>query len=150
MDETEAYYTEWSKSERKTPIQCINTYIYIWNLERWLWWPYMQDSKRDTDIKNRFLDSVGEDKGGMIWENSIETCILSYVKQMASPGSMHETGAQGWCTGMNQRDGIGREVGGGFRMGNTCTPMDDSCECMAKTTTILINKKEKKFCNGTA
>ena len=29
----------------------------------------------------------------------------------------------GWCTGMNQRDGIGREMGGGFRMGNTCTPM---------------------------
>ena len=37
--------------------------------------------------------------------------------------------AQGWCTGMTQRDGMGREVGGvrGFRMGNTCTPMADSC-----------------------
>ena len=46
-------------------------------------------------------------------------------------------GAQGWCTGMTQRDGMGREVGGGFRMGNTCTPMADSCQCMAKTTTIL-------------
>ena len=33
VDETEAYFTEWSKSERKTPIQYINT--YIWNLERW-------------------------------------------------------------------------------------------------------------------
>ena len=40
----------------------------------------MQDSKRDTDIKKRLLDSVGEDKGEMIWENSIETCILPYVK----------------------------------------------------------------------
>ena len=50
-----------------------------WNLERWERWPYMWDSKRDTDIKNRLLDSVGESKGGMIWENSIETCILSYV-----------------------------------------------------------------------
>ena len=40
----------------------------------------MQDSKRDTDIKNSLLDSVGEGKGGMIWENSIETCIFSYVK----------------------------------------------------------------------
>ena len=40
----------------------------------------MQDSKRDTDVKNRLLDSVGEGKGGMIWKNSIETCILSYVK----------------------------------------------------------------------
>ena len=35
----------------------------------------MWDSKRDTDIKNRLLDSVGEGKGGMIWENNIETCI---------------------------------------------------------------------------
>ena len=45
-------------------------------------------------------------------------------------------GAQGWCTGMTLRDGMGREVRGRVRMGNTCTPMADSCECMAKTTTI--------------
>ena len=55
----------------------------------------MWDSKRDTDIKNRLLDSVGEGEGGMIWENSIETCILLYVKPIASPGSMHETGCSG-------------------------------------------------------
>ena len=71
--------------------------------------------------------TVGEGEGGMIWENGIETCIISYVKQIASPGLMHETGAQGWCTGMTQRDGMGREVGEGFRMGNTCTPVADSC-----------------------
>ena len=35
--------------------------------------------------------------------------------------------AWGWCTGMTQRAGMGREVGGGFRMGNTCIPMADSC-----------------------
>ena len=52
----------------------------------------MRDSERDTDAKNRLLDSVGEGKGGMIGENSIETCILSYVKQITSPGLMHETG----------------------------------------------------------
>ena len=40
----------------------------------------MQDSKKDTDIKNRLLDYVGEGEGGMIWENGIETRILSYVK----------------------------------------------------------------------
>ena len=40
--------------------------------------------------------------------------------------------AWGWCTGMTQRDGMGREVGGGFRMGNMCTPVVDSCWCMAK------------------
>ena len=40
----------------------------------------MQGSKRDTDVKNRLLDSVGEGERGMIAENSIETCILPYVK----------------------------------------------------------------------
>ena len=35
--------------------------------------------------------------------------------------------AWGWCTGMTQRDGMGRVLGGGFRIGNTCTPMVDSC-----------------------
>ena len=42
-------------------------------------------------------------------------------------------GAGGWYTGMTQRDGMGRQVGGGFRMGNPCTPAVDSCQCMAKT-----------------
>ena len=68
----------------------------------------------------------------MIWENGIETCILSYVKQITSPGSMMIQDARGWCTGMTQRDGMGREVGGGFKMGNTCTPVVDSCQYMAK------------------
>ena len=55
----------------------------------------MPDSKRDTDVKNRLLDSVGEGEGEMIWENGIETCILSYMKQIASPGLMHEIGCSG-------------------------------------------------------
>ena len=92
----------------------------------------MQDSKRDTAVKNSLLDSVGEGKGGIIWENSIETCILSNVKWIASPVWRMRQGAQGWCTGMTLRDGMGREVRGGFRMGNTCTLMADSCQCMAK------------------
>ena len=53
------------------------------------------------------------------------------MKLIVSPGLMIH-GAQGWCTGMAKRDGMGREVAGGFRMGNTCTPMADSRQCMAK------------------
>ena len=97
----------------------------------------MQNRKRDIDVQNRLLDSVGEDKGGMFGENSTETSILSRVKQITSPGWMHETSAQGWCTGKTQRDGMGREVGEGIGMGNTCKSMADSCQCRAKTTTIL-------------
>ena len=96
----------------------------------------MQDRKRDTDVQNRLLDSVGGESG-MFRENSIETSILSRVKQIASPGWMHETSAQGWCTGKTQRDGMGKEAGGGIGMGNTCKSMADSCQCMAKATTIL-------------
>ena len=46
----------------------------------------MQNRKRDTDVQNRILDSVGEGEGGMFQENSIKTCILSRVKQITSPG----------------------------------------------------------------
>ena len=73
------------------------------------------------------MDPVGEGEGGMIWENGIETCIISCKQRIASLGSMQDTGAWGWCTGMTQRDGMGREVGGGFRIGNSCTPVADSC-----------------------
>ena len=73
----------------------------------------------------------------MLRENSIETCILSRVKQITSPGWMHETSAQAWCTRKTQRDQVEREVGGGIRMGNTYKSMADSCQCMTKTTTIL-------------
>ena len=97
----------------------------------------MQNRKRDTDVQNRILDSVGEDEGGMFRENSIETCILSRVKQITNPGWMHETGAQGWCTVKTQRDGMEREAGGEIGMGNTCNSMADSCRCMTKPTTIL-------------
>ena len=97
----------------------------------------MQNRKRGTDRQNRVLDSVGEDKGGMFRENSIETSILSRVKQITSPGWMHETSARTWCTGKSQRDQAEREVGGGIGMGNTCKSMADSCQYMAKTTTIL-------------
>ena len=51
--------------------------------------------------------------------------------------------ARGWCTGMTQRDGMGREVGGGFRMGNTCKPVADSCWCVAKPIQYCKVKKKK-------
>ena len=97
----------------------------------------MQNRKKDTDVQNRFLDSVGEGEGGMFRENSIETCILSRVKQITSPGWMHETSAQAWCTGKTQRDRVEREVGGGIGMGDTYKSMANSCQYMTKTTTIL-------------
>ena len=80
---------------------------------------------------------MGEGEGGMFQENSIETCILSRVKQISSPGWMHETSARAWCTGKTQRDRVEREMGGGTRMGNICKSMADSFQCMTKTTAML-------------
>ena len=93
--------------------------------------------------------TLGERKGGMFRENNTERSILSRVKQITSPCWVHETGAQGWCTGKTQRDGMGRQVAGGFRMGNTCKSMADSCQCMAKPLqyckVISLQLIKKKF-----
>ena len=97
----------------------------------------MQNRKRDTDVQNRLLDSVGQEEGGTCRENSIKTCILCRVKQITSPGWMHETSAQTWRNGKTQRDRVEREVGGGIGMGNTCKSMANSCQCMTKTTTLF-------------
>ena len=80
----------------------------------------MQNRKRDTDLYNRHLDSVGEGEGGMFQENSIEICIQSRLKHITSPGWMHETSARTWCSGKTWREQVEREVGGGIGMGKTC------------------------------
>ena len=76
---------------------------------------------------------MGEGESGMIWENSTEICIISYMKRVASPGLMHDTGClelvhwddpEGWYREGGER----REEGGGSRMGNTCILVADSCD----------------------
>ena len=69
-----------------------------------------QIRKRDTDVQNRLLDSVGEGDGGKFQKNSIKTCILSIVKQITSPGEMHETSAR--ALHWEDSEGLGREGGG--------------------------------------
>ena len=78
------------------------------------------------------MDSAGEGEGGEIWENGIETCIISCMKRVASPGSMHDTGCLGlvhwddpgeWCV-----DGGGR----GVQDGGTGVPVVDSFRCLAE------------------
>ena len=88
-------------------------------------------------MQNGLLDSVGEGEGGMIWENGIETCIISFKKQIASLGSMQDTGCLGLVHWDDPERCDGKGGGRGVQDGDTCTPMADSCQCMAKTTTIL-------------
>ena len=114
MDETGANYTEWSKPERKRPIQYTNT--YIWNLERWQWRPCMQDSKKDTDVYNWLLDSEGEGEVGMIWENGIVTCILSCKNRITSLCTTQDTA----CLGLVHGDDQERCYGEGGGRGGSC------------------------------
>ena len=74
----------------------------------------MQDSKRNTDVYNCILDSMGEGEVGMILENGIETCILAHLKWIASPGSIHETG----CLGLVHWDDTEGRDGEGFGSGD--------------------------------
>ena len=76
------------------------------------------------------MDSGGEGEGGEIWENGIETCIISCMKRVASPGSMHDTGCLGLVHWDDPEGGYGE--GGGFRIGNTGIPVADSFRYLAK------------------
>ena len=73
------------------------------------------------------MDSVGEGEGRKIWENGIETCKISCMKRVASLGSKHDTGCLGLVHWDDPEGCDGQGGGRGFRMGNTCTPVADSC-----------------------
>ena len=78
MDEPRACHTEWRKSEREKQILYIN--VYVWNLEKWYRWTYLQGSNGDADIEKRHVDTVWEREGEMNLENSMETYTLPYIK----------------------------------------------------------------------
>ena len=79
---------------------------------------------------------MGEGKGGMILENSIETYIIK-CEQIASPGGCMRQVLEADALGLPRGMGWGGRWEGWFKMGNTCKSMADSYQCMAKTTTIL-------------
>ena len=73
------------------------------------------------------MDSVGEGDGGMIWENGTETCVISYMRRITSPGSMHDTGCLGLVHWEDPAEWFKEGGGRGFSMGNTFIPVADSC-----------------------
>ena len=83
------------------------------------------------------MDSVGEGEGGMIWENGIETCILSYVKWIASPGLMHETGYSGLVHWDDPEGWDGEESGRGVQDGEHVYTHGGFKSMYGKTNTIL-------------
>ena len=97
---------------------------------------YLRQQERHRCIEQS-LDSVGEGEGGMLWENGIEICIISYVKQIASPGSMNDTG----CLGLvhwDDPEGWYREGGGrGVQDGEHMYTCGRFMLMYGKTNTIL-------------
>ena len=71
-------HTEWSKSEREKQILYINA--YMWNLEKWHWWTYLQGRNKDTDVENGRVDTAGEGEGGMNGETRFDINTLPCVK----------------------------------------------------------------------
>ena len=97
----------------------------------------MRDSKRDTDVENSLLDSVREGEDGMVWENGIETCKLSYVNRIASPGSMHDTGCSGLVHWDDPEGWDGEGGGRGVQDGEHMYTHGRFMSMYGKTNTIL-------------
>ena len=80
---------------------------------------------------------MGEGEGGMIWENAIETCVLSYVKRIDSPGSMHETGCSGLVHWDDPEGWDGEGGGRGVQDGEHMYTCGGFMSMYGKTNTIL-------------
>ena len=76
----------------------------------------MQDSKKDTDVYSRLWDSEGEGEGGMIWENGILTCILSYKNQIPSLCPKQDTACLGLVHGDDPERCYGEGGGRGIQV----------------------------------
>ena len=97
---------------------------------------YARQQKRHRCIGS-LLDSVGGGESGMIWENGSETCILSYVKQIANPGPMHDTGCLGLVHWDDPEGWYGEEGGRGVQDGEHMYTRGGFMSMYCKTNTIL-------------
>ena len=80
---------------------------------------------------------MGEGEGGMIWENGIEIRIISYMEQVASPGSMHDTGCLGLVHWDDPEGCYGEGGGRGVRDGEHMYTCGGFMFMYGKTNTIL-------------
>ena len=121
--------SEVSQKEKNKYCILTHTHIYIWNLERWSWWTYVQGRSGDTDRTD--LWTQWGRRGWVNWESSIRTYTGSHVKLDS------QWKCTVWCRGLKPVlcnnhegwDGAGR----GRKGGNTCVPVADSCWCGAET-----------------
>ena len=91
VDGSRVYHTEWSKSEREKQISSINA--YMWNLEKWYRWSYLQGRNRDPDAENKCMDTKGERGGGRNWEvgTDIYTLLTLRMKWVTNEKWLYST-----------------------------------------------------------
>ena len=80
---------------------------------------------------------MGEGEGGMIWENGMETCIISYMKQIANPGSMQDTGCLGLVHWDDPEGWYGEGGGRGVQDGEHVSTCGGFMLMYGKTNAIL-------------
>ena len=125
-----------SEVSQKKKKQLLHINPYIWNLERWYWWTYLQGSNGDRYREQTYGCKEGEERVGWmerVARKHIHYCVYNSLCEFSvwirelKPGVRDNLEA--W-------DGVGggREVQEG---GNICRPMADSCWCMAETNTTL-------------
>ena len=95
----------------------------------------------DSILKSR--DSVG--KGGVIWENGIETCTISYMKRIASPVLMHDTGCLGLVHWDEPEGWYGEGGGSGVQNGEQMYTCDWFKLRYGKTNTIYETNRQSRF-----
>ena len=106
--------SHYTKSEREK--QILYTIAYIWNLEKWYWWTYLQGSSGDTDIENRPVDTVGEEEGG--WNKSREqqwNIHITVCKIDSQWGLIHDAENPKPVLCDNKTGGMERKAGGRFK-----------------------------------
>ena len=139
VDERRTCYTEWNKSEKEKQVSYINA--YIWNLEKWYWWTYLQGSNGDTNVK-RVVDTVGGKRGmdKLNWSIHIATCktamgnwsIHTATSKRARGDSLCDSGSSAQCSVTPRGVGWGER----FEREGTYVYLWQSCWCVAETNTI--------------
>ena len=87
-----------SKVSQKEENKYLYINAYIWTVEKWYWWTYMQGRNIGSDTENRPVATAGKGEGGMDWESSIDIHKLSCVKQIANEKLLYNTGSSTWCS----------------------------------------------------
>ena len=123
--------TEWSKSERET--QILDIKAYMWNLEKWYRWSYLQSRNGDTDVENKCMDIKGGKGGRMTWETGLDvyTLVILCVKQIINENLQYSTGNSTQCSVVTKMRRKSKKEGI-----DTCIHRTDSPCCTAETNKI--------------